>query len=66
MLVIPIKDICRKVEEIAKELNISEDLFEYLLGTLQERNAVVKDAKERGVELIVADITDEYLESLLQ
>ncbi len=50
----------------AEELNISEDLFEYLLGTLQERNAVVKDAKERGVELIVANITDEYLESLLQ
>lgn len=50
----------------AEELNISEELFKYLLGTLDERNAVVKDAKERGVELIVADITEEYLESLLK
>ncbi len=50
----------------AKELNISEELFEYLLGTLEERNTMVKDAKESGVDMIVADITEEYLESLLQ
>ena len=48
------------------EINISEDLFKYMIDNLDEMNGFIKEYTEKGENVDVIEPTEEYLESLLK
>ena len=48
------------------EINISEDLFKYMIDNLDEMNGFIKEYTEKGEKVNVIEPTEEYLESLLK
>ena len=48
------------------EINISEDLFKYMIDNLEEMNGSIKEYAEKGEKVNVIEPTEEYLESLLK
>lgn len=49
-----------------KEINISEELFNVLLANLQETNSQIKEFRDKGVSVFLPEVTEDYLNSLLQ
>lgn len=47
------------------EINISEDIFSALTNSFDEVNAAIKEWNAKGERVELPDITEEYLESLL-
>ena len=58
------KNICSLKD--AREINVSENLFSILQKNLKAGNDWVERCKEEGKEVVVMEITDEYLNSLLK
>ena len=58
------KNICSLKD--AREINISENLFSILQKNLKAGNDWVERCKEEGKEVVVMEVTDEYLNSLLK
>lgn len=50
----------------AKDLNLSENLFATLKQNIEEMNQGIVQAQKEGKEIIIAPITQDYLNSLLQ
>lgn len=49
-----------------KELNMSEKVFNAYMDNIDELNRFAREAIERGDSIVIPEITDEYLNSLLQ
>ena len=47
------------------EINISEDIYNAFVGSLQEGNAQIREWNAKGERVELGKITEEYLESLL-
>ena len=50
----------------ASEIDLSPDIFDDLINNLEDINQVIRYNKEKGLPLEVPDVTEEYLNSLLQ
>lgn len=50
----------------AKEINISQNLFEALLQNLEAMNSFIKEGTKSGQNVVAPEITEEYLNSLLK
>lgn len=50
----------------ASEIGLSPDIFDDLIKNLEEINQVIRYNKEKGLPIEVPDVTEEYLNSLLQ
>ena len=48
------------------EINISEDIYNAFVGSLQEGNAQIREWNAKGERVELGKITEEYLESLLK
>lgn len=50
----------------AQEINISETLFSILKKNLEEGNAWIEKCRKEGKKIVFPEISDEYLNSLLE
>lgn len=50
----------------AQDINVSQNVFDILSKNLDDMNQYIKEAKNSGQEVVVPEITDEYLNSLLK
>lgn len=52
--------------ESAEEINISKDLFKLFMDNLHEMNENINKIRSQGGQIIVQQVTSEYLDSLLK
>lgn len=50
----------------ASEIDLSPDIFDDLINNLEDINQVIRYNKEKGLPIEVPEVTEEYLNSLLQ
>ncbi len=50
----------------AEEINISERLYEAILNNLNEMNTWIEQSKTSGKEVMIQEVNEEYLNSLLE
>ena len=52
--------------KVAEEINISERLYEAILNNLNEMNTWVEQSKASGKEVMIQEVDEAYLNSLLE
>lgn len=50
----------------ASEIHVSEEVFNDLMNNLEEINRLVKERRDKGMEIELPDVTEDYLNSLLE
>ena len=50
----------------AQEINVSQNVFDTLKKNLDETNSIIEQAFDSGNNIVVPEITTEYLNSLLK
>lgn len=46
------------------EIDMSEEIFNLYLNDLKDNNKLIKECREKGMDVILPEITEEYLNSL--